>query len=190
MREGEVLAAACNERELRKDPTAHADVLVLREAGRKLGGWRIAAVQSYSSGFPIGVTTGAAPLPIFNGTNRPNVVSGVDWRGPIAGKDFDPNVDKYLNKAAFSQPVGQLGNAPRRSGDMRRPWNLQENVSIAKTITASSKMRVDVRAEAFNVLNRVVWGAPNTDFNNANFGLVNSLGNSPRQMQFGLKLYW
>ena len=77
---------------------------------------------------------------------------------------------------------------------MRRPWNLQENVSIAKTITASSKMRVDVRAEAFNVLNRIVWGAPTsaggTDFNNANFGLVNSLGNSPRQMQFGLKLYW
>ena len=33
VREGEVLAAACNERELRNDPTAHAEVLVLREAG-------------------------------------------------------------------------------------------------------------------------------------------------------------
>ena len=44
VRDGEVLAAACNERELRKDPTAHAEMLVLREAGRKLGGWRIADV--------------------------------------------------------------------------------------------------------------------------------------------------
>jgi hypothetical protein len=155
-----------------------------------VGGWRIAAVQSYSSGFPIGVTTSAAPLPIFNLSNRPNVVPGVDWRATPAGKDFDPNVDKWLNKAAFSVPVGQLGNAPRRNGDVRRPWNLTENVSIARTISLSGQMRMDVRAEAFNLFNRVVWGAPNSDFNSANFGLVNSLGNSPRQMQFGLKLYW
>ena len=39
--EAEVLAAACNERELRNDPTAHAEILVLREAGQKLGGWRL-----------------------------------------------------------------------------------------------------------------------------------------------------
>ena len=51
-------------------------------------------------------------------------------------------------------------------------------------------MRMDIRAEAFNLFNRVVWGAPNSDFNSANFGLVNSLGNSPRQMQLGLKVYW
>ena len=43
-----------------------------------LGGWRVATVQSYSSGLPIGVT-GPAPLAIFNGTNRPNV-TGADWR--------------------------------------------------------------------------------------------------------------
>ena len=51
-------------------------------------------------------------------------------------------------------------------------------------------MRLDVRMEAFNLFNRVIWGAPNTDFNNTNFGLINSTANSPRQMQLGLKLYW
>src|SRR4029453_12801997 len=45
-------------------------------ASHVIGGWRIAAVQSYSSGLPIGVTTGAAPLPIFNGSNRPKVTGG------------------------------------------------------------------------------------------------------------------
>jgi hypothetical protein len=156
-----------------------------------LGGWRIAAVQSYSSGFPLGVTTGATPLTIFNLTNRPNVVPGADWRAPLAGDKFDPNVDKFLNRAAFSAPVGQLGNAPRRNADVRRPWNINENISLAKTITMSTRMRVDFRAEAFNVFNRVVWGPPvSTDFNNANFGTINSLGNTPRQMQFGLRLYW
>ena len=49
---------------------------------------------------------------------------------------------------------------------------------------------MDVRIEAFNLFNRVIWGAPNTDFSSPNFGLINSLGNSPRQMQIGLKLYW
>jgi hypothetical protein len=153
-----------------------------------LGGWRIAAVQSYVSGLPIGVTT-SAPLPIFNGTNRPNV-TGADWRAPIAGDEFNPRVDRFLDRAAFVQPVGQLGNAPRINGDVRRFWNLSENISIAKTIGMTDGLRMDVRLEAFNVLNRIVWGAPNTNFNDANFGMITSQGNSPRQMQLGLKLYW
>ena len=135
------------------------------------------------------MTTGAAPLAIFNGTNRPNV-TGADWRAPTAGDEFDPLVDRYLNRAAFSAPVAQLGNAPRRNGDVRRPWNLSENVSLAKTITMTSQLRLDVRMEAFNLFNRVVWGEPNTDFNNNNFGLITATANSPRQMQLGLKLYW
>ena len=158
-------------------------------ASHILGGWRIAAVQSYASGLPIGVTTGAAPLPIFNGTNRPNV-TGQDWRAPTAGDEFDPLVDRYLNRAAFTQPVGQLGNAPRINGSVRRPWNLSENISLAKTISMNDQLRLDVRMEAFNVFNRVVWGAPNTDFNNNNFGLITSTANAPRQMQLGVKLYW
>jgi hypothetical protein len=154
-----------------------------------IGGWRVSGIQLYSSGVPIGVITGAAPLPIFNGTNRPNV-TGEPWRAPLAGSEFNPLVDKFLNKAAFSAPVGTLGNAPRRNGAVRRPWNEQENISVAKTINLAGEKRLDVRAEVFNLFNRVVWGAPNSDFNNANFGLVNSQANSPRQMQFGLRMYW
>jgi tRNA(adenine34) deaminase len=39
--EGTVAAAGGNERELTADPTAHAEVLVLREAARSLGSWRL-----------------------------------------------------------------------------------------------------------------------------------------------------
>ena len=35
-------------------------------------------------------------------------------------------------------------------------------------------MRLDVRAEVFNLFNRVVWGAPEQNFNSANFGLITS----------------
>jgi hypothetical protein len=162
--------------------------LTTGSANQVLGGWRFAAIQSYSSGFPLGVTTNA-PLNIFNGTNRPNV-TGQDWRAPIAGSEFNPSVDRYLNRAAFVQPVGALGNAPRINPDVRRPWNLNENVSLAKSIKASQSLDMDIRVEAFNVFNRVVWGAPNMDFSSNNFGLVTTQNNLPRQMQLGLKLYW
>jgi hypothetical protein len=157
-------------------------------ANQIAGGWRIAMIQVYSSGLPIGVTTNA-PLNIFNGTNRPNV-TGADWRAPIAGEEFNPLVDRFLNRAAFVQPVGELGNAPRINPDVRRFWNLTENLSIAKTIKNLGPIDLDIRVEAFNLFNRVIWGAPNTDFSSTNFGLINSQANSPRQLQIGLKLYW
>ncbi|MBC7338174.1 MAG: nucleoside deaminase, partial [Clostridia bacterium] len=41
VRGDEILARAYNRREQLADPTAHAEILALREAGRKLGGWRL-----------------------------------------------------------------------------------------------------------------------------------------------------
>ena len=38
---------------------------------------------------------------------------------------------------------------------------------------------MDIRIEAFNLFNRVIWGAPNTDFSSNNFGLINAQANSP-----------
>src|SRR4029077_2646414 len=46
-RDGELLAAAGNERELRGDPTAHAEVLAIRAAAEALGGWRLADTTLY-----------------------------------------------------------------------------------------------------------------------------------------------
>jgi hypothetical protein len=49
---------------------------------------------------------------------------------------------------------------------------------------------MDLRLEAFNILNRVVWGNPVTNFSSNTFGVISSQNNTPRQMQLGLKLYW
>ena len=67
---------------------------------------------------------------------------------------------------------------------------LNENVSLAKTFRVTERMRVDFRAEAFNVFNRVVFGGPQTNLNSSTFGVISSQANSPRQMQGGLKVYW
>src|SRR3954447_4013958 len=60
--EGEVVAAAGNERELRGDPTAHAEVLALREAGRVLGGWRLDGAALYVTLEPCAMCAGAIVL--------------------------------------------------------------------------------------------------------------------------------
>jgi tRNA(adenine34) deaminase len=60
--DGELLAAAHNERELRQDPTAHAEVLALREAARALGSWRVLDCAIYVTLEPCAMCAGAIVL--------------------------------------------------------------------------------------------------------------------------------
>ena len=59
VREGELVAAAHNERELRGDPTAHAEVLALRAAALTLGGWRLLGTVAYCTLEPCPMCAGA-----------------------------------------------------------------------------------------------------------------------------------
>ena len=58
-RDGEVIAAAPNERELRGDPTAHAEVLTLREAAKAIGSWRLSGSALYVTLEPCAMCAGA-----------------------------------------------------------------------------------------------------------------------------------
>ena len=59
---GEVLAAAPNERELRGDPTAHCEILALREASQRLGSWRLSDTVLYVTLEPCAMCAGAIVL--------------------------------------------------------------------------------------------------------------------------------
>ncbi len=155
-----------------------------------IGGWRLAAIQVYNSGTPLALTRNN-PLPIFNEQVRPTVSTYEGWRAPIAGDEFDPNRDRFLQPTSFFgvQPAN-FGNLTRFNPKLRSFWGVNENVSLAKTFSITEGIRLDFRAEAFNLFNRVVFGGPSANLNAGNFGQVISQGNTPRQMQFGLKLYW
>jgi tRNA(adenine34) deaminase len=56
----EVLAVAANEREATGDPTAHAELLAIREAAKTLGGWRLAGCTLYATLEPCPMCAGAA----------------------------------------------------------------------------------------------------------------------------------
>jgi len=59
---GDILAAAHNERELRRDPTAHAEVLALRAAAESLGSWRLEGATAYVTLEPCPMCAGAMVL--------------------------------------------------------------------------------------------------------------------------------
>lgn len=62
VRDGEVLAVAHNRRELDQDPTAHAEILALREASKKVGSWRLERCELYVTLEPCAMCTGAILL--------------------------------------------------------------------------------------------------------------------------------
>ena len=155
------------------------------------GGWRLSAIQIYSSGFPVALGRNN-PLPIFNAIMRPAVDTYENWRAPIAGDKFDPNVDRFLKPANQfpAQPAAAFGNATRYNPEMRAFWNANESLSLAKTFHITESVRIDLRGEAFNLFNRTIFGTGSTNLNAGNFGQVTNQANDPRQMQMGLKIYW
>jgi tRNA(adenine34) deaminase len=62
VRAGEIVAAACNERELRGDPTAHAEILALRAAAEATGSWRLSGCTLYVTLEPCPMCAGALVL--------------------------------------------------------------------------------------------------------------------------------
>jgi len=62
VREGEVIGAGRNEREVRQDPTAHAELLALREAAQLLGSWRVLESVLYVTLEPCAMCAGAIVL--------------------------------------------------------------------------------------------------------------------------------
>ncbi len=81
VRDKDVVFAAHNERELRGDPTAHAEILCLRGAAKKLRHWRLAGVTLYSTVEPCpmcaGAMVGARVHRVVYGA--PDVLGGAAW---------------------------------------------------------------------------------------------------------------
>jgi tRNA(adenine34) deaminase len=93
VRAGEVLAASHNERELRQDPTAHAELIALREAARVDGSWRLLDTVLYVTLEPCAMCAGAIVL-----ARVPRVVYGAsDSKAGAAGSVLDVLGEKRLN---------------------------------------------------------------------------------------------
>jgi tRNA(adenine34) deaminase len=93
VREGEVIASARNERELRADPTAHAELLAIREAAAHIDGWRLLDTVLYVTLEPCAMCAGAIVL-----ARVPRVVYGAtDPKAGAAGSVLDVLAEPALN---------------------------------------------------------------------------------------------
>jgi hypothetical protein len=168
-------------------------------ADKILGGWGVAGFLEYASGTPLTVAPGISSIPGGAG-NRAFISSYDNWRAPISGEKFDPFKDVWWNKAAFGVDangrqmssaellLAGIGNSSKNNPHARSPWFFNENISLSKGVDLSERVKITLRAEAFNIFNRVRMGSPDSTANSPNFGIIRSQGNDPRRMQFGLKL--
>jgi len=93
VRDGEVIGSGHNEREVRADPTAHAEMIALREAARAIGSWRVLDAVLYVTLEPCAMCAGAIVL-----ARVPRVVfAATDPKAGAAGSVFDILGEPRLN---------------------------------------------------------------------------------------------
>jgi len=164
---------------------------VLSGAGKFLnllvGGWSASVIANYSSPTAMAFTT-SKTLSGWNGGYYPVNIAAGDLRNasfdkdsifPIAYADwYTSSKTQYLNTSKFSDSVGySLGTAGIRTSQIRGFWTRNENISLQKNFTIAEKYRLQIRADAFNALNRHTFNNPTTSISSTSFGRMSVGGN-------------
>ena len=152
-----------------------------------LQGWSLNGITSVRSGFPLNVVSGRDNFGSGNaGGQRPNYLGG-DLR---AGTDdfAETSLHNFINRAAVA-PNGlhQYGNLG--AWVLTGPGVATCDFSAFKTTAIRERVKLQFRAEFFNVLNRVNFSNPSTNLNAGTFGRITGAA-APRELQFGLKLIY
>jgi hypothetical protein len=160
-----------------------------------LADWQIGGVTTLQSGIPVNVTIASDRANIgITGQQRPDLVGAVPELNcqpntagatPAAQREqincFDPS--------AFALPAQYtFGNSPRNV--LRGPNYRVTDLSLMKSIPFGKGVRLQLRAEFYNVFNRANFGNPNASFGSAAFGRITTLatGATMRRIQLGARL--
>ncbi|MBV9083533.1 MAG: hypothetical protein JOZ62_12715, partial [Acidobacteriaceae bacterium] len=155
-----------------------------RAANALLGNWQINGILTFARGLPLALTTQNTS---GSGSNvlRPNN----NGQSAALGGAVESRLNRYFNTSVFSQPAPfTFGNLSRTLPDVRAPGVRNLDFSLFKNVPVRERVTLQIRAEAFNALNTPRFGAPNTTYSAAQFGIVSTQVNSPRQLQFAAKL--
>ena len=158
-----------------------------------VGGWQLATINSVYAGEPVTFTYTPTTAFIvsgiaqdFRGANnyRPNVI-GDPYA--TAGTQTITNWFNSTNVVIPTDPSQPFGNAGRNT--VRGPLFWQVDMAASKTLPVSRSVKLELRLEAFNLLNRTNFRAPNGNRSSNAFGTITSTYD-PRQLQLGAKLLW
>ena len=143
--------------------------------------WTLATVVTLQSGIPVAVTqtTNFNAFAGF-GTERPNLVGD-----PQLPSD-ERSTSQWFNTAAFAvAPQFTLGSSTRNP--VRGPAFRNVDVALSRRVPLRTGTSIELRAEAFNLLNTPPLGNPNAVLGAANFGTITTAGD-PRVVQLAVKL--
>jgi hypothetical protein len=153
-------------------------------------GWSISGIETLHSGFPFTPQLG------FNPTNNGDSRNPIrpSWNPAFTGPVILGNPSQYFNPNAFVLPgPGTYGNVKRDS--LIGPGLAELDVSVLKNTPLTERLKMQFRAEFFNVLNHTNFATPNTIiFSSASStpsptaGVITASSTTSRQIQFGLKL--
>jgi hypothetical protein len=146
-----------------------------------IGGWQVATIMNFQSGSPDHMS---APGNGFGfAWQAPNIANAANVSLP------NPTVQEWFNTSALTAPPAYtIGTAPRRIEQLRQDGVHAADVSIMKNFMIREPLKLQFRAEFFNISNTPQFSAPNTSVGSSTFGQVTSLWNTPRDVQFGLRL--
>jgi hypothetical protein len=156
--------------------------------GKLLDGWQMNGIATLLSGFPFTPVIGSNRSGDGDTRNPDRPSLNPAFSGPVVLRQ----ASQWYNPNAFIQPAfGTYGNLGRSV--FNGPGLADLDLSLFKTTAVSESVKLQFRAEFFNVMNHVNLGTPNaTVFSsgaiNASAGLITTLATTPRQIQFGLKL--
>jgi hypothetical protein len=147
------------------------------------GGWEVNGIATLQSGAPINIVSGVDNSQSGVGQDRANVVG--DWR--ISGdRSKSQTIAKFFNTAAFA------ANTPGTFGTVGRNvliGQASKNVDfgVIKSFDIVERLKLQFRAEAFNLFNHANLNNPTANASSTNFGVITAAG-PPRVMQLALKL--
>jgi hypothetical protein len=159
-------------------------------ADQVAGGWDVTSIIDVNSGFPLGLGVSGAPAfagtrPVYTGSTT--LTSG-STHNRLGGAGQTQN---YFNAVGFRLPQSfELGTVPRSAAALRGPLTFDDNVSIIKNFPIHEDLRLEFRAETFNILNKAAFGLPNTTVGSSSFGNITSQFNLPRNIQVSAKLHF
>jgi hypothetical protein len=157
-------------------------------ADKLISGWGVNGLTTFQDGFPLALT--ATPnLTGFNTGLRPNVVAGCN---PVIGGPIQKRLTQAFNTSCYSVPGAFTFGSESRTDPVLRGAGINNwNASIYKITTITERFKLEFRAEAFNLFNRVQFGNPGVQASTAagnTFGIISSQLNTPRLIQLAMKL--
>ncbi|MEI8083754.1 MAG: hypothetical protein WCI74_18100, partial [Actinomycetes bacterium] len=158
-----------------------------------IGGWQVNWNFNWQSGRPLGQPGGLEP--IAGKSAKLDKPTPDRWFNTCYA-DLNGALQKCLageNPVWYQRPIFTLRTTPNRFSDIRVPWKPTLDASLFKRLSLPRKLRLELRIEAFNLMNTDILPGPNTTYNDSNFGRIPTPRGSvyfPRNVQLGMKLFF